>query len=57
MHFYAIPLGVSDEDKVELGSLRFDEAGTLYNYFNVDETAVRSTSVDGSGKSEILPQI
>jgi len=55
MNFYSIPLGVDEKNNVALGSLRFLKAGTLIDYFSVDEKAKKSASIDSEVESENLP--
>ena len=43
LNLYAIPLGISKEGKIELGSLKYLESNTLIQHFAVADTATRST--------------
>jgi hypothetical protein len=55
MNFYSIPLGITEKNHVELGSLRFLKSGTLIDYFSVDEKAKKASAVDSQEESTNLP--
>jgi hypothetical protein len=46
MNFSSIPLGVNENQQVELGSLRFLKSGTLIDYFGSKQIAQREAIID-----------